>query len=1253
MKTKISVFLILVLVTCLPLKVLAAEAESVHGFAAGSLIFPMDDFYQPIADGGSLEVYGLIFYLLDYKDQDCVAECGTTDNCVETCGLTAYWVIDETKTEIGGIDLQIASDDDALTAHGASAVVRQNDPTDGSSGASTAITAWATNGSATDDSKNQVTYRGSVFILDYTDLAESKNMADLAAAYDIINDSRWSAVNVQVAEVPFSAPLHRKMKGIPPKIALMNDDENRDSGNAAILESYLRLAGICDTSYDVLTPYDIAGIESATGTRIPSKLFSAKYDFLWAPHWTAKDYVDEDLDNNSTLDVDDIVAQIQSFVKSGKSLLAECASIEVFEHYPDGHFLTDKGLGHNEGSNDPDWVIYNSVTKPYAQIGDDPIGFGPEGGHLHNWRPYQNGDDYNFDVAPDVGTGDSTYNATVTRFTVDDTDEDGSVTEADWDYYVGGYAYGNDDFGYVVYLGGHKYSKCSGTSPTEVNPNSHLIKLEFDSNVTNEIFTLTVYYTQAGIAQTPVTANFVAADIGTKTVSGALEIDFSGAKIKGKKIDKVAFKNTTDTDLSITKIVLDWIASGASNSQKFKKLTDTETDIKHWKAQQKGPVEMPITKDFTILASPSVFDGGCTINDDCEYTNQAGVRYVLNTLFNIKYTVKSNEYVRAPPIVSHPYLYQGSFEYPGYQGHFRRYDVEQEVEAGALPASDWDTGAHRSYGRIKDANTGNGDGSRRVFTAQLEDGNWQRFPFDTRDASLDKMRTPLNVTPNDGDDDDEIRVINRLRGREWNPETGAYEELDYKLGGIMHSAPVIVRAGNSRVGGSRPEIAYVGDIYGMLHAIRTEYGKERWAYIPSNLLGKLQNDRSDPYATQDFAAVDASPTARDVYWDSDDDGVKEWRTILVSPQGFGGTSIFALDVTYPRYDKWKLLWETTVLPNDTTPATPGGGMGYAYRVAMDKVKWPVLEDGDANGNGIPNEIIGYEAKWMVFVATSYAQKVDGFGGLHIFGFDLKTGERVWGFSSQYGTSNNDVPGAVTTIDLDNDTFADRVYVGDINGRMWELEAHDGSSPYGTYVDDSDPDDIKYFQIPLFDAGVGYPITVSPAAIMHNGHAILVFGTGGADWAEITNTYNIYGVDATRAKTDWDALSESEKSDYYQTNGGATTAAWTIPLGAGEKVWSTPTIAEGQIWIVTSTGSMESDNPGTDSIGGSSTLRRLDLDGIAVGTPYSFNKKVRGSLYVSNKHLYMTTFDNEIIQLGDGVFTAGTGNSVVLKSWQHQ
>ena len=60
MKTKIFIVFIVVAFACLPLKALAYE----RNFPAGSIIIPMDTFYQPEADGGLLEAYGLAYYLL-------------------------------------------------------------------------------------------------------------------------------------------------------------------------------------------------------------------------------------------------------------------------------------------------------------------------------------------------------------------------------------------------------------------------------------------------------------------------------------------------------------------------------------------------------------------------------------------------------------------------------------------------------------------------------------------------------------------------------------------------------------------------------------------------------------------------------------------------------------------------------------------------------------------------------------------------------------------------------------------------------------------------------------------------------------------------------------------------------------------------------------------------------------------------------------------------------------------------------------
>jgi hypothetical protein len=970
--------------------------------------------------------------------------------------------------------------------------------------------------------------------------------------------------------------------------------------------------------------------------------------------------------------------------------------------------------------------------------------FGPEGGHLHNWRPYQDGDPYKFDDLPVVSAGNSVYNPTVKRFTIDDTNDSNSVDVDDWDYFVGGNAYGNTDYGYVVYLGGHSYADCKDAKAEELDlvvepePNVHPIKLEFTEDVDGADFTLQVryshkFYGNTTFVTTPeipfASDNLTATEGGwdPNTLTGApLQIDFSSATIdsKGKKFVDIIFKNTIPlVPLEIVRITLAW--TGGDGDLKIKKLVDDKTDVKHYDEKEGSASELTLNNlaDYSIdgmlgaaTSGGSTAPVGCTENDGCEFKNLAGVRYVLNTLFNIKYEQISHEYVRSAPIVSHPWLYQGTFEHPSYTGHFRRFNVEFETQA-----ADWDTA---EAGGIINAVSGNSDG-RKVYTAQYNDvtEDWSEVDFDA--ANVDTLiNEGLIVDPDNNSTADEIKVIERLRGRDWDDDSSSYVEQapGKKLGGIMHSAPVIVGAGNSRFGSRLVETAYVGDVYGMLHAIDTATGVEKWAYIPSNLLGKLKNDRSDTDADPDFAAVDGSPAAKDIYWDSDGDGDREWRTILVSAQGFGGNHLFALDVTDPA--TLDVLWEASSAEQECTPIPAGcaprecttgsalgaaeicdggvvkyctgvykhwkdppwdcsnqpwevimdctdgvecpddgGAMGHAFRVALDKVKVPVLD-----GNGYPTyDGYGYpvyQVKWMVFVATKFVDDAEEPGGINVYAFDLETGTEEWMFSSIYTDSINDIPGAVTTYDIDDDTFADRLYVGDMNGRMWEIALTDdpaGNWSAGQSVhiydgpDDPDEDLVQGMAIPLFSAGIGHPISVSPAIIRRNGHVLLIFGTGGSDFADNSYIYHVYGIDATAAGL----LSQTDKDENYENAGGAIDLdnwdGWFIklPLAAGEKVWSSPTIAAGKIWIVTSVGSMESPDPRND-LAGSSNLRLLDLDGSLVGNLIPINKKIRGSIYVSNKHLYMTTFDNEIIQVGhQDDFSPGSGNRVSLKSWLHQ
>ena len=1150
MKSKIFILLTLAVTLCLPPRAFASE----HNFPAGSLIIPMDSHYQSDGDGGILETYGLVFYLLDHKDNQ-----GEHD-------ITVYWIINEEKADIDGIDLLIeVANADILGELGTDAVAKLYTHAGG-----TADLAYRSG-----DSDLKISYLGAPFVVDEV---------DVVAAQEIISQSQWSAVEVHQAQVPFKAEVSREMHGTPPKIALMNNKEDKTGGgNAAILESYLRLAGICEDVYDIVTPLEIRdGILQTEG-----------YDFLWAPHWTGYgDYAD---------DVEAIVTKVKEFLEDGKGLFAECASIEVFEHSDNGRFLTDKSFGHNGGTNDSGTIIYNDKASPFSQVGD--FSYDPEGGHLHNWRPFVFGDPYGFSDPPDevpagaprVTAGNpSVYNDTVTRFTIDNTG---------WDYYVGGYAYGDNNNGYVVYLGGHKYAKCKGAIKADPEANVHTLEIEFKKDMSDEAFTLLAKYA-SGSSSTTVT--FTKDDL-TAVAGDPLEVDMTTASADKKKIKEVTFRNKGEGSVDVDSLTLSW--SGGHADQKVKKITDKKIDEKYYDDKDGAPSGTEFsTADFTI-ATAGGGAASCTNNDDCSWKNIAGVRYVLNTLFNIKFQIQSKEYARAAPVVRHPYLYQGSFEYPSFSGHFRRYDVT--LSAGAK-YEEWDTAD-----RILNANAGNADG-RKVYTAkQNGDGTWSKINFDA--ANINELRAALAVTPGNGDDTDEIAVINRLRGKEW--QGGAWAERTNKLGGIVHSAPAIVES-NSRFPG-RDEIAYVGDLYGMLHAIEIDTGDEKWAFIPPNLLGKLKNDRTDPYATQDFAAVDASPMAKDIFYDHDNNSgtPKAFRTILVCPEGPGGNSVFALDISDP--DNWSVLWEVT----ETDANSPGGGMGSAYRVASNRVKFPVKDAED--------KIIGYEAKWVLFAATGYASTAGGYGGLNVFAFDLITGAKLWNFSQEYADSVNDIPGAVTLFDIDHDNFIDRAYIGDMNGRFWEINAVDGTNPHGT--DDNNK------QIPLWNCGVGKPISVSPAVTLLNGHVILFFGTGGTDWAADNQSYAIYTIDATNL--------QGNKS--YVT--GAGTLLWKIDLDVGEKVWSSPTIAAGELYLATGFGKMESSDPRQDipSMGQKSgDLYSVSLEDGSISWTIANIGKVRGSVYIDRQHVYSTTIDNKILQFGGESFSQGSSNNVRLNTWRH-
>jgi type IV pilus assembly protein PilY1 len=397
-----------------------------------------------------------------------------------------------------------------------------------------------------------------------------------------------------------------------------------------------------------------------------------------------------------------------------------------------------------------------------------------------------------------------------------------------------------------------------------------------------------------------------------------------------------------------------------------------------------------------------------------------------------------------------------------------------------------------------------------------------------------------------------------------------------RLGDIIHSSPFYVGPPNTRYPANiettpyrdfvntystRTGMAYVGSNDGMLHAF-DDTGVERFSYIPGMLFstanGEGLHHLTEPGYVHSYY-VDLSANVADVFADLGN-GNKEWHSVLVGGLRGGGKGLFAIDVTDPATYVTasdvasKVLWEFT--HND---------LGYTFSDIkigkMNNGKWAAIF-----GNGY-NSDPGGDGTSKVFIVYLDGSNVST-------PITLETGAGTIANSSctDPGSDCNGMS-TPTTVDLNGDGTVDRIYAGDLHGKMWAFnvgstDTLNWKSAYGTSPS----------YTPLFTACAATPCTASnrqpitskPAIARHPfirgvttlPNLMVFFGTG----QFLTTTDNVsadaqsfYGVwDAGSGNLDPDTLEAQKITD--DTTGGfavrtisdnyvdyATKRGWKIPL----------------------------------------------------------------------------------------------------------
>ncbi len=317
-------------------------------------------------------------------------------------------------------------------------------------------------------------------------------------------------------------------------------------------------------------------------------------------------------------------------------------------------------------------------------------------------------------------------------------------------------------------------------------------------------------------------------------------------------------------------------------------------------------------------------------------------------------------------------------------------------------------------------------------------------------------------------------VSDYIRGNRANEGT-TFRTRNRVLGDIINSTPA-----NDTV----TSTIYIGANDGMLHAINSSNGVERFAYVPGNIdLGNLENMAFANYAHAYFVdgPIVISPRS-----------ITPNNSYLIGALGRGGKGVYALNVTTPTsFNETNVMWEYS--------ATTHPKMGNVLNE-------PIITKLNNGGNAIlvpngPNSTNDTAVLYVLNLTT----------GAVLAEIDTGTGTGWGGAAAPNGLSG------LRGYDADGNGTTDYVYAGDLRGNVWKFDI---SSTNAADWDDADKRSIVFTAVD--GSGNRQAISGAPAAAIDplTYNLWLFFGTGrylnnddirNSDGTMNTSTQTWYGI----------------------------------------------------------------------------------------------------------------------------------------------
>ncbi len=409
-------------------------------------------------------------------------------------------------------------------------------------------------------------------------------------------------------------------------------------------------------------------------------------------------------------------------------------------------------------------------------------------------------------------------------------------------------------------------------------------------------------------------------------------------------------------------------------------------------------------------------------------------------------------------------------------------------------------------------------------------------------------------------------LINYVHGKDAYDDDGngtTTENRDWILGDILHSKPLVVNYSTYSLSfetdcSVNKTMIYVGGNDGMLHAYKDCDGSEAWAFIPQDHLDYLKNLPGDIHGYM----VDSSP--KPYIYDANGNGIIESgdKVIIIFGQRRGGDYYYALNVTDPTSPAY--MWRLSATESPSTINTDYAELGQSW----SEPQFARIRYQSSPSSSVETKVVAFIGGGYDNINEDVVPPLTNTKGRAIYAVEIATlssggvpsfsysGYKVWGYTSGLASS---IPSVVSVLDIDDNGYADRGYVGDTGGNMWRLD-----------MTDTQPSNWTVTKI--FQSALGRKILYRPVVTLENGYEMLFFATG--DRAHPTliggvdRLYAVKDLGQTSTKTETDLVDATSTNSVDITS----TYGWYIRLSSssGEKSLAPASVISGIAYYTTYT-----------------------------------------------------------------------------------